>query len=402
MLEARAEEFATLETRQNGKPLFESKIDVAMTVETLRYYAGWADKVTGATLPVNADSFVYTLKEPVGVVGAIVPWNFPLNLASWKFAPALAAGCTVVLKPASETPLTALLFAEVAQAAGLPAGAFNVVAGDGRTAGAALVAHPDVDKIAFTGSTSVGQDIMRSAAASVKRITLELGGKSPNIVFADADVAAAVKGAQTAIFYGKGEVCAAGSRLVVERKVHDQVVEQLAARAKKLVPGDPFDRNTRLGAVVSKRQQQTVLECIEQGKAEGATLVAGGKAATVGGRGYFVEATIFDAVRPEMTIAREEIFGPVLAVLAFDDLEEGIRLANQSLYGLAAGIWTRDLSKAHRVARAIKAGTVWVNTYNLYDSAAPFGGYKRSGFGRDLGREALDGYLETKTVWVGL
>jgi acyl-CoA reductase-like NAD-dependent aldehyde dehydrogenase len=402
LLESRAEEFATLETRQNGKPLFESRIDVAMSVETLRYYAGWADKITGATLPVSASSFVYTLKEPVGVVGAIVPWNFPLNLASWKVAPALAAGCTVVLKPASETPLTALLFAEVAQAAGFPAGSFNVVAGDGTTAGAALVAHPGVDKIAFTGSTAVGQRIMREAAATLKRVTLELGGKSPNIVFADADLAAAVRGAQTAIFYGKGEVCAAGSRLLVERKVHDQVVEQLAARAKKLVPGDPFDKSTRLGAVVSKRQQATVLSYVEKGKAEGARLVCGGSAATVNGKGYYVEATVFDAVTPEMTIAREEIFGPVLAVLAFDDLEEGVRLANQSMYGLAAGIWTRDVSKAHAVARAIKAGTVWVNTYNLYDSSAPFGGYKASGFGRDLGREALDGYLETKTVWLGL
>jgi aldehyde dehydrogenase (NAD+) len=402
LLESRAEEFARLETLQNGKPLFESKIDVAMSVETLRYYAGWTDKITGATLPLAPASFVYTLKEPLGVVGAIVPWNFPLNLASWKFAPALAAGCTVVLKPASETPLTALLMGEVMDAAGLPPGAFNVVSGDGKTAGAALVRHPGVDKIAFTGSTPVGQGIMRAAADPLKRVTLELGGKSPNIVFADADVAAAIKGAQTAIFYGKGEVCAAGSRLVVERSVHDQVVEQLAARAKKLVPGDPFEKGTRLGAVVSKQQQQTVLGYIEQGKAEGAMLVAGGKAATVNGKGYYVEATIFDGVKPEMTIAREEIFGPVLAVLAFDDLEEGIRLANQSMYGLAAGIWTRDLSKAHRVARAIKAGTVWVNTYNVYDSAAPFGGYKASGFGRDLGREGLDGYLETKTVWVGL
>jgi acyl-CoA reductase-like NAD-dependent aldehyde dehydrogenase len=402
LLESRAEEFAALETRQNGKPLFESRIDVAMSVETLRYYAGWADKVTGATLPVSAGSFVYTLKEPVGVVGAIVPWNFPLNLATWKYAPALAAGCTVVLKPASETPLTALLFAEVAQAAGFPAGAFNVVAGDGRTTGAALVAHPGVDKIAFTGSTPVGQQIMREAAGTLKRVSLELGGKSPNIVFADADVAAAVRGAQNAIFYGKGEVCAAGSRLLVERKVHDEVVEQLAARAKKLVPGDPFEKSTRLGAVVSERQQATVLSYIEKGKAEGARLVCGGKAATVNGKGHFVEATVFDGVAPEMTIAREEIFGPVLAVLAFDDLEEGVRLANQSMYGLAAGIWTRDVSKALTVARAIKAGTVWVNTYNRYDSAAPFGGYKASGFGRDLGREALDGYLETKTVWVGL
>jgi acyl-CoA reductase-like NAD-dependent aldehyde dehydrogenase len=402
LLEERADEFAELETRQNGKPLFESKIDVAMTIETLRYYAGWADKATGATLPVAPGNFVYTLKEPVGVVGAIVPWNFPLNLACWKFAPALAAGCTVVLKPASETPLTALLFAEVAEAAGFPPGAFNVVAGDGPTTGAALVRHHGVRKIAFTGSTKVGQGIMREAAATLKRVTLELGGKSPNIVFADADLAAAVKGAQTAIFYGKGEVCAAGSRLVVERSVHDQVVEQLAARARKLVPGDPLAKGTRLGAVVSKRQQQTVLGYVAKGKAEGASLVAGGNPASVNGKGHYVEATIFDGVRPEMTIAREEIFGPVLAVLAFDDVEEGIALANQSMYGLAAGIWTRDLGKAHRVAAALQAGTVWVNTYNLYDSAAPFGGYKASGFGRDLGREGLEGYLETKTVWVGL
>jgi acyl-CoA reductase-like NAD-dependent aldehyde dehydrogenase len=364
--------------------------------------AGWADKITGDTLPVAPGFFTYTLKEPVGVVGAIVPWNFPLNLASWKVAPALAAGCTVVLKPASETPLTALLFAEVAEAAGFPAGAFNVVAGGGRTAGAALVKHPDVDKIAFTGSTEVGRTIMRDAADTVKRVTLELGGKSPNIIFADADVAQAVRGAQTAIFYGKGEVCAAGSRLLVERKVHDQVVEDLAARAKKLVPGDPFDKNTRLGAVVSARRQATVLSYIEKGKAEGAELVAGGNGAKVNGKGFFVEATVFDRVRPDMTIAREEIFGPVLAVLAFDDVEEGIRLANQSMYGLAAGIWTKDIQKAHRVARAIRAGTVWINTYNCYDSAAPFGGYKASGFGRDLGREALDGYLETKSVWVAL
>ncbi len=402
LLETRAEEFARLETQENGKPLFESKIDVAMTVDTLRYYAGWADKLTGATLPTGAGSFVYTLKEPVGVVAAIVPWNFPLNLAGWKFAPALAAGCTVVLKPASETPLTALLFAEVAEAAGFPAGAFNVITGDGPTTGAALVRHPGVDKIAFTGSTAVGQGIMREAAATLKRVTLELGGKSPNIVFADADLAAAVKGAQNAIFYGKGEVCAAGSRLVVERAVHDQVVEQLAARARTLVPGDPFAKGTRLGAVVSRKQQQTVLGYIEQGKREGAALVAGGHGATVNGKGYFVEATVFDGVTPEMTIAREEIFGPVLAVQTFDDLEEGVALANRARYGLAAGIWTRDVAKAHRVARAIQAGTVWVNTYNLYDAGAPFGGYKASGFGRDLGREGIEGYLETKTVWVGL
>ena len=402
LLESRLGEFAELETRQNGKLLFESKIDVQMAVDTLRYYAGWADKITGATLPVSGNFFTYTLKEPVGVVGTITPWNFPLNLAVWKFGPALAAGCTVVSKPPSETPLTILLLAEVMEAAGFPAGAFNVVPGGGSTAGAALVRHPGVDKIAFTGSTEVGRGIMKDAADTVKRVTLELGGKSPNVIFADADIPSAVKGAQNGIFYGKGEVCAAGSRLVVERSVHDQVVEELAARAKKLTPGDPLEKASRLGAVVSKKQQQTVLSYIEQGKAEGAALVAGGKAAQVNGKGYYVEATVFDQVAPEMTIAREEIFGPVLAVLTFDGFEQGVQLANQSMYGLAAGIWTRDIQKAHRAARAIKAGTVWINTYNFYDPAAPFGGYKASGFGRDLGREALDGYLETKSVWVAL
>jgi acyl-CoA reductase-like NAD-dependent aldehyde dehydrogenase len=276
------------------------------------------------------------------------------------------------------------------------------VPGPGSTAGAALVRHPLVDKIAFTGSTEIGQWIMREAAGTVKRVTLELGGKSPNIVFADADLQAAVRGAQNGIFYGKGEVCAAGSRLLVERSVHDQVVDQLAERAKKLTPGDPFDKNTRLGAIVSKRQQETVLSYIAAGEREGARLVAGGKPAKVKGKGYFVEATVFDGAEPGMKIVDEEIFGPVLSVLSFEDEAQGIELANHSMYGLAAGIWTKDVQKAHRVARAIKAGTVWVNSYNFYDPAAPFGGYKFSGFGRDLGKVALDNYTETKTVWIGL
>jgi aldehyde dehydrogenase (NAD+) len=402
LLEARLEEFSKLETAQNGKTLFEAKIELTMTVNTLRYYAGWADKIVGDTLPVDGPFLAYTLREPIGVVAAIVPWNFPLNIASWKFAPALAAGCTVILKPASETPLTALLFAELALEAGLPPGAFNVVSGGGSTAGAALVRHPDVDKISFTGSTAVGRQIMKLAADTNKRVTLELGGKSPNIIFADADLKAAVRGAQTGIFYGKGEVCAAGSRLLVERSVHQQVIEQLAEGAKKLTPGDPLDKNTRLGALVSKQQQETVLSYIKQGVDEGAKLVAGGKAVKPNGKGYFVEATVFDGVEPEMTIAREEIFGPVLAVLTFDDFDHGVKLANQTIYGLAAGIWTKDIQKAHRAAKAIRAGTVWINSYNFYDSGAPFGGFKASGFGRDLGREALDGYLETKTVWVQL
>ncbi len=402
ILEKRLPEFAELESRQNGKLLFESKIEIAMSAEVLRYFGGWADKITGQTLPVSGNFFTYTLKEPVGVVGAITPWNFPLNLGVWKFAPALAAGCTVVSKPASEAPLSIMLFAEVLEAAGFPAGAFNVVPGGGSTAGNALVAHPGVDKISFTGSTAVGQQVMKTAADTVKRVTLELGGKSPNIIFADADIAAAVKGAQNGIFYSKGEVCAAGSRLVVEKSVHDQVVEQLAARAAKLTPGDPLDKNSRIGAVVSKKQQQSVMGYIEKGKAEGGRLVAGGNAVKVNGKGYFIEATVFDGVTPEMTIAKEEIFGPVLAVQTFDGFEEGVAIANRSMYGLAAGIWTKDIQKAHRTARAIKAGTVWINTYNFYDPAAPFGGYKASGFGRDLGAEALAGYLETKSVWVAL
>ncbi len=402
LLESRLAEFAELETRQNGKLLFESKIEISMSAEVLRYFGGWADKITGDTLPVSGNFFTYTLKEPVGVVGAITPWNFPLNLAVWKFAPALAAGCTVVSKPPTEAPLTILLFAEIIEAAGFPAGAFNVVPGGGSTAGTALVTHAGVDKISFTGSTAVGIGVMKAAADGVKRVTLELGGKSPNVIFADADIASAIKGAQNGIFYSKGEVCAAGSRLVVEKSVHDQVVSELAARAKKLTHGDPMDKATRLGAVVSKKQQDTVMSYIAKGKAEGATLVAGGNAAQVNGKGHYIEATIFDGVTPEMTIAREEIFGPVLAVQTFEGFEEGIALANRSMYGLAAGIWTKDIQKAHRAARAIKAGTVWINTYNFYDPAAPFGGFKASGFGRDLGAEALEGFLETKTVWVSL
>jgi aldehyde dehydrogenase (NAD+) len=401
LLERRAGDVAEVETRQNGKPLFESKIDVAQTVEVLRYYAGWADKIGGEVRPVESGDLVFTERVPVGVVGAIVPWNFPLNIAGWKVAPALAAGCTVVLKPAPETPLTALMLGELLAEAGLPAGAVNVVPGDGPTAGAALVRHPGVDKIAFTGSTATGKLIMREAADTVKRLTLELGGKSPNVIFADADLKAAVRGAQTGIFYGKGEVCAAGSRLRVERSVHDQVVNELVQRAGRLAVGDPFQKTTRIGPLASKRQQEKVLSYIAAGRRE-ASLVAGGSATTVNGKGYFVEATVFAGAKPGTSIVEEEIFGPVLAVIPFDDVEDGIRLANRSMYGLAAGIWTKDIQKAFTVARRIRAGTVWINTYNLYDAAAPFGGFKASGFGRDLGREALDGYTDTRTVWVGL
>jgi acyl-CoA reductase-like NAD-dependent aldehyde dehydrogenase len=385
-LEERKDEIALVETLNNGKPLFESGIDVAMTIQTFEYYAGWATKIEGETIPVSVPyQFNYTLREPIGVVGAIVPWNFPLNLASWKVAPALAAGCTVILKPASETPLTALLLADAAAEVGFPPGVLNVVPGHGRTAGEALVAHPDVDKIAFTGSTAVGQHIARVAVDTVKRVSLELGGKSPNIVFADADLPVAAKGALNGIFYGKGEVCAAGSRLLVEESAHEQLVGMVAEGADGMKVGDPLEKGTRIGAVVSEQQMETVLGYIEKGVEEGARVVAGGGRADIE-PGYFVKPTVFDDVTRDMTIAREEIFGPVLATLTFDGVEEAIELANDSMYGLAAAVWTSDVKKAHYVASRLKAGTVWINTYNLYDPASPFGGYKESGYGRDLGR----------------
>ncbi|MFN2383473.1 MAG: aldehyde dehydrogenase [Gemmatimonadota bacterium] len=399
----RKDEIARVETLNNGKPLFESKIDVEMTIETFEYYAGWTTKIEGETIPVSAGPYLnYTLREPIGVVGAIVPWNFPLNLASWKVAPALAAGCTVVLKPASETPLSALLLADICREVGMPAGALNVVPGGGATCGEALVTHPAVDKIAFTGSTTTGKRIAARAAESVKRVSLELGGKSANIVFADAALPAAARGAVMGIFYGKGEVCAAGSRLFVEGSARAQAVDAVAAGARKLTIGDPLEKTTRIGAIVSEKQMQTVLGYIETGRAEGARVVTGGGRATDAGPGYFVEPTVFDDVTPEMTIAREEIFGPVLATLAFDDVDEVIAAANASPYGLAAAVWTRDIAKAHYVAQRLKAGTVWINTYNIYDAASPFGGYKQSGYGRDLGKHALENYTQTKSVWVNL
>jgi aldehyde dehydrogenase (NAD+) len=403
LVEKNLDEIAELETLDNGKPIFESRyVDIPSVVDVLRYYAGWASKIHGETINSRADAFTYTLREPVGVVGAIIPWNFPLLLTSWKLGPALATGNTVVLKPAEQTPLSALRLGQLLAEAGFPPGVVNIVTG-GPATGQALVRHEAVDKIAFTGSTSVGKEIMRGAADTLKRVTLELGGKSPNIVFADSDLDAAVKGASTGIFYGKGEVCAAGSRLFVEKKIHDEFMGKLADRAKKLKPGDPLDPKTRLGAIVSEQQMQTVLGYIESGKKEGAQLVAGGNRVSVdGGKGYFVEPTVFDAVNNQMKIAQEEIFGPVLATISFEDLDEVAGLANANRYGLAAAVWTNDIRKAHGMARRLKAGTVWINTYNLYDSALPFGGFKQSGFGRELGREALDYYTEVKSVWVNL
>ena len=400
-VETEIDELARIETLDNGKPYFESRqIDLPEVVAVLRYYAGWADKIQGETIPVAGPFLNYTRREPLGVVGAIVPWNFPLLLAVWKLAPALACGNTVVLKPAEETPLSALKLAELARRVGFPAGVLNVIPGFGPGAGAALVRHADVDAIAFTGSTEVGREIMREAATTLKHVSLELGGKSPNIVFADADLEAAVRGVAIGIFYGKGEVCAAGSRLFVDATIHEEFVEKLAERSRKVTTGDPFDKKTRLGALVSKRQMERVLGYVEKGRSEGAELVAGG--ARVDRPGYYVEASVFDKVTPEMTIAQEEIFGPVLATLSFDDVDEAIELANRTIYGLAAGIWTRDLRTAHRVAHGVRAGTVWVNTYNRYDPAAPFGGYKQSGFGRDLGAHALEKYTQVKDIWIDL
>ena len=400
----RADEIARLETLHNGKPIFESRqIEVPAAAECFQYYAGWADKIHGETIPVKGNYLTYTLREPVGVVAAIVPWNFPLLLTAWKVAPALACGNTVIIKPATQTPLTALALAELAKDVGLPPGVLNVVTGPGSRVGQMLVDHPGIDKIAFTGDTSTGRQIMKGSSETLKRITLELGGKSPNIVFPDADLDAAIRGATTGIFYGKGEVCAAGSRLLVDKSIKSEFVDKVAARAKKMTPGDPLDPKTRLGAISSKKQLETDLRYIETAKKEGAQLVAGGGRADIGtGKGYFLQPTVFDHVTPEMTIAREEIFGPVLATIEFGDVDEAIARANDSSYGLAAAVWTKDIKKAHYVARRLQAGTVWINTYNIYDTAAPFGGYKQSGFGREMSVHALEHYTQVKSVWVDL
>src|SRR5690348_1577745 len=403
VVEKNVDELAELETLDNGKPIFESRyVDMPMVVDVLRYYAGLATKIHGETVNTFETAFTYTLRESVGVVGLIVPWNFPLLLASWKVGPALACGNTIVLKPAEQTPLTTLKFGELVIEAGFPAGVVNILTGGPET-GKAIVAHPGIDKIAFTGSTAVGKEIMRGAADTLKRVTLELGGKSPNIVFADADVDGAVKGAINGIFYGKGEVCNAGSRLFLENKLKDEFTEKLVARASKMRPADPLDPKSRLGAIVSKEQMKTVLSFIDAGKKDGAKLVAGGNRVAVNGdKGFFIEPTIFGDVKNDMKIAREEIFGPVLSVLTFDDIDEVIERSEEHPYGLAAAVWTRDVKKAHTVSRRLKAGTVWINTYGLMDASLPFGGYKSSGFGRELGPHAIEHYTELKTVWLNM
>ena len=402
LIEKHSDELAQLESLDNGKPVAVARAaDLPLTIACFRYYAGWADKVQGKTIPISGDYFCYTKLEPVGVVGQIIPWNFPLLMQAWKLAPALATGNTVVMKPAEQTPLTALRVGELIVEAGFPEGVVNLLPGYGPTAGAAIANHMDVDKVAFTGSTEVGHLIMEAAAKSnLKRVTLELGGKSPNIVFADADMDAAIEGSHFALFFNQGQCCCAGSRVFVEEKAYDQFVERSAQRARKRTVGDPFDTNTEQGPQVDQTQFDKVMGYIDSGKRQGAKLVCGG--GRVGERGYFIEPTVFSDVQDNMTIAQEEIFGPVQSIIKFRSIEEVVERANNTMYGLAAGVWTRDIGKAHAIANSVRAGTVWINCYDVFDAAAPFGGFKQSGIGRELGEYGLQQYTEVKTVTVKL
>jgi aldehyde dehydrogenase (NAD+) len=402
LVEKHADELAKLEALDNGKPYGVAKAaDLPLTVACYRYYAGWADKVQGKTIPVSGNYFCYTRHEPVGVVGQIIPWNFPLLMQAWKLGPALATGNTIVMKPAEQTPLTALRVGELIVEAGFPEGVVNILPGYGPTAGAAIANHMDVDKVAFTGSTEVGHLIMKAAAdTNLKRVTLELGGKSPNIVFADADMDQAIEGAHFALFFNQGQCCCAGSRLFVEEKVYDEFVERSVARAKRRKVGDPFAADVEQGPQVDKDQFDKVMGYIDAGKSQGATLACGG--GRVGDRGYFIEPTVFADVQDNMKIAEEEIFGPVMSIIKFKSVDEVVTRANNTMYGLAAAVWTRDIGKAHAIANSVRAGTVWVNCYDVFDAAAPFGGFKQSGIGRELGEYGLQQYTEVKTVTVKL
>ncbi len=400
-IEDRADELAALETLDNGKPISESRQgDLPLVIDCLRYYAGFADKIQGSTIPIRGNFLCYTRREPVGVAGQIIPWNFPMLMTAWKWGPALAAGCTIVMKPAEQTPLTCLRMAAIAQEVGFPDGVINVVPGFGPTAGAATVKHPLIDKIAFTGEHITARIITRDSAESLKRLTFELGGKSPNVVMADADLDAAAQGAYIGLYLNQGQCCCAGSRLFVESSIREPFMEKLSALAAARKVGDPFDSQTEQGPQIDQNQFDKVMKYIDQGQSEGANLLVGGK--RVGECGYFIEPTIFDNVSDQMSIAKDEIFGPVLSVLTFDDKEELIRRANDTFYGLAAAIWTRDLSTAHEFAARVRAGTVWINCYDAFDAAAPFGGFKLSGHGRELGEEGLRAYTENKTVTVKL
>ncbi len=401
LIEEEIDELAALESLDNGKPVKDARAaDLPLVVDCLRYYAGFADKIHGQTIPVRGNYFSYTRREPVGVAGQIIPWNFPMLMVAWKWGPALAAGCTIVMKPAEQTPLTCLRMAQLAQEAGIPDGVINVVPGYGPTAGAAVVKHPMIDKVAFTGEHRTAQIIMRDASESLKRLTFELGGKSPNVILADADLEKAAAGTNFGLFFNQGQCCCAGSRVYVEDKVHDEFVERLTALAASRRLGNPLSQDTDQGPQVDQAQFDKILSYIEKGNQEGAQCRTGGGRS--GDRGYFVQPTIFSGVTDNMSIAREEIFGPVMSVLKFSDWEDLIRRANDTFYGLAAAIWTRDVTKAHDYARRVRAGTVWVNCYDVFDAAAPFGGFKMSGQGRELGEEGLKAYTESKTVTIAL
>jgi acyl-CoA reductase-like NAD-dependent aldehyde dehydrogenase len=406
LIEENSAELAAIETADNGKPIKESLyVDLPQVVENFEYFAGWATKIEGETIPVPGRMFNYTLREPIGVCGQIIPWNFPLLMAAWKLAPALAAGNTVVLKPAEQTPVGAMELGKLIQEAGFPEGVVNIVPGYGETAGAALASHPGIDKIAFTGSTEVGKLIAKTAAENLTKVSLELGGKAPNIVFADSDLDQAVAGAMMGIFYNQGQVCCAGSRLFVEESVKEEFVGRLTEKAKKIVVGDPTNKATQMGPQVSAEQLNRIKGYVDIARSEGAAVVAGGASPQLDASfkgGYFFTPTIFDDVKNNMRVAQEEIFGPVVSVITFTDEDDLIKQANDTIYGLSAGIWTRDITRAHRFAREIKAGVVWINTFNMFNAASPFGGYKLSGYGREMGRHALDLYTQVKSVWVDL
>ncbi|WP_435009213.1 aldehyde dehydrogenase family protein [Tundrisphaera lichenicola] len=401
LLEDNIDDLAALETLDNGKPIAEARNgDLPLVIDTIRYYAGWADKIHGQTVPVRGNYFCYTRREPMGVAGQIIPWNFPMLMVAWKWGPALAAGCTIVMKPAEQTPLSVLRMGELAMEAGFPNGVINIVNGFGETAGASLVAHPGVDKIAFTGEGRTGQIIMKSAADTLKRITFELGGKSPNIILDDADIEKAVDGSLLGIYLNQGQCCCAGSRLFVQESIHDKFVARLSEKVRARKLGDPTDPTTEQGPQIDKNQFDRIMGYIAKGKEQGARVVTGGE--RHGDKGFFIQPTIFADVKDDMAIACDEIFGPVLSVIKFKDVEEAVTRANTTDYGLAAAVWTQDIGKAHSIAHRLRAGTVWVNCYDVFDAAAPFGGYKRSGIGRELGEKALDNYTELKTVTVSL